>query len=876
MALLLWAGGLVGFIAQLPQIGIAIWAVNVINATFSFLQEYRAEKATQALRRILPLYARVLRDHREARIPAQDLVPGDVVLVAEGDRISADARLVEAIELRVDQSTLTGESNPVVKSAEPLVAPDTPLVDRANLILAGTSVSSGRGRAVVFATGMNTEFGRVASLTESIEEQPSPLQHEMARVSRVVSALAVTIGLIFFALAVLIAGVNPSASFIFAMGMIVAFVPEGMLPTVTLSLAMGVQRMARRNALVKRLSAVETLGSATVICTDKTGTITENQMTVQELWMPGRHLTVSGAGYARDGAIIEHGSPLPTPVDDDLSELLRAASLCTSSRVLPEEASSNDEPGRRWRVEGDSTEGALQIVAAKGGILPGDSPREQRIHEIPFDAKRRRMSTVHLLDRVDGAEHHARKTAVLYMKGAPQEVLSVCSHIRSGGRDQPIDNAWQAEVVAANDGFAATGLRVLAAAVRHDPIPVDQVGHVRSTPEDLEQDLTFLGLLAMRDVPRPEVHEAVEKCHRAGIRIVMITGDYGLTAKTIARDVGIVRGESQVITGADIDAMDDDALRQSLRTATIVARAAPQHKLRVVGALQDDGHIVAVTGDGVNDAPALKKADIGVAMGRGGTDVAREAADMVLADDNFSSIVAAIEEGRAVFANIRRFAVYVFNSNVAEAIPFVLMLFSRGAIPLPLTVMQVLAIDLGTDMVPAIGLGAERPEENVMDRPPRSQDEPLLTGPILARALFWYGAIESVASMSGYFFLNWLNGWPMVPLAPEGTEVYRMATTMTFAGVVATQVGAVFGCRTDHASIFRVGFFTNRLILLGVVTELTLLALIVYVPALQSIFGTAPIGLQEWLFVFAWTPVIFLADEARKAWLRARSRSRLV
>jgi magnesium-transporting ATPase (P-type) len=541
--------------------------------------------------------------------------------------------------------------------------------------------------------------------------------------------------------------------------------------------------------------------------------------------------------------------------------------------LLPEESSPDDGSVSRWRVEGDPTEAALQIVAAKGGIsLDGESHREPRVHEIPFDAKRRRMSTVHVVNPTgsDGAEARSNSASVLYMKGAPHEVLNACTRIRMSGEDLPVDDAWRAEVLTTNDQYAGVGLRVLAAAVRHNPILVDRVDHSSLKVADLERDLTFLGLLAMRDVPRPEVHDAVTKCHRAGIRIVMITGDYGLTAQTIARDVGIVRGDSQVISGADIDAMDDITLRESLRDATIVARAAPQHKLRVVTALQEEGHIVAVTGDGVNDAPALKKADIGVAMGRGGTDVAREAADMVLIDDNFASIVAAIEEGRAVFANIRRFAVYVFNSNMAEAVPFVMMLFSRGGIPLPLTVMQVLAIDLGTDMVPAIGLGAEHPEGNVMDRPPRSQDEPLLTRHILALALFWYGAIEAVAAMTGYFFVNWLNGWPSVPLAAEGTDVYRMATTMTFAGIVATQVGAVFGCRTDHVSIFRVGFFTNRLVLLGVMTELTLLALIVYVPALQSIFGTEPLGLQHWIFIFAWTPVIFFADEARKAWLRSR------
>jgi magnesium-transporting ATPase (P-type) len=375
------------------------------------------------------------------------------------------------------------------------------------------------------------------------------------------------------------------------------------------------------------------------------------------------------------------------------------------------------------------------------------------------------------------------------------------------------------------------------------------------------------------DPPRPEVADAVKKCHTAGIRIIMITGDYGLTAETIARRIGILRTSApKVIAGVDLDALDDQALKEALHQEVIFARVAPEHKLRVVTSLKEMGEIVAVTGDGVNDAPALKKADIGVAMGLAGTDVAKEAADMILTDDNFASIVYAVEEGRAVYTNIRKFAVYVFNSNMAEAVPFVVWLFSRGLIPLPLTVMQILAIDLGTDMVPAIGLGAEPPEAGIMKRPPRSQKEPLLNIKLLSKALLWYGLIESVAAMSAYFFLNWLHGWPGVPLAAEGTLTYRMATTMTLASVVATQVGAVMACRTDRASIFRIGFFSNRLVLWGIVVELALLATLIYTPFLQPIFNTAPIGLREWAYLFAWTPAIFFLDEIRKAIIRRRER----
>ncbi len=461
---------------------------------------------------------------------------------------------------------------------------------------------------------------------------------------------------------------------------------------------------------------------------------------------------------------------------------------------------------------------------------------------------------------------------MVYVKGAPKEVLALCTHVRHDGQVLPMDNSLRTRIMAANDDYARNGLRVLAVAYRQLP-EASRSGSapVEYTPESIERDLMFLGLMAMMDPPRPEVAEAVQQCHSAGIRIIMITGDYGLTAETIARRIGILKtSHPKVITGVDLDALDDQALKEALRQEVIFARVAPEHKLRVVTALKEMGEIVAVTGDGVNDAPALKKADIGVAMGLAGTDVAKEAADMILTDDNFASIVHAVEEGRAVYANIRKFGVYVFNSNMAEAVPFIVFLFSRGLIPLPMTVMQVLSIDLGTDMVPAIGLGAEPPEAGIMQLPPRSQKEPLLNARLLGKALLWYGMIESVASMSAYFFLNWLNGWPGVPLAAEGTLIYRMATTMTLAGVVATQVGAVMGCRTDRASIFRIGFFTNRLVLWGIAAELTLLGILIYTPFLHSIFNTAPIGLREWAYLFAWTPVIFLLDELRKAILRWR------
>jgi Ca2+-transporting ATPase len=862
MAILLWVGGIVAFLAQMPQIGIAIWMVNIINGAFSFWQEFKAEKATEALRKLLPSYARVLRDGEVQRIITEELVPADIILLEEGDRISADARLIDENELRVDQSTLSGESHPVRKTSDAVLQEDLTRPETPNLIFAGTTVAAGTGRAVVFATGMHTEFGKIAHLTQTVGEELSPLQKEMQRVTKIVTILAISIGIFFFILGILLAGVDLAASFIFAMGMIVAFVPEGMLPTVTLSLAMGVQRMAHRHALIKRLSAVETLGSTTVICTDKTGTLTQNEMTVTSIWLPGYKFSLASVGYSPQGKIqldswtSEPETAAGSAWESNLHDLLVAAGLCNNSRLVPP---NSENPG--WNILGDPTEAALKVAALKGEVdLETEVRRTPRVRELPFDSRRKRMSTI----------HKDKDSLLVYVKGAPKEVLALCTHVRQNYQILPKDNSLVTRIMSVNDDYARNGLRVLAVAYRRLPeASTSGSTPVEYTPESIERDLTFLGLMAMMDPPRPEVAEAVQKCHNAGIRIIMITGDYGLTAETIARRIGILKtSHPKTITGVDLDMLDDKTLKEALGQEVIFARVAPEHKLRVVTALKEMGEIVAVTGDGVNDAPALKKADIGVAMGQAGTDVAKEAADMILTDDNFASIVYAVEEGRAVYANIRKFAVYVFNSNMAEAVPFILFLFSRGLIPLPITVMQVLAIDLGTDMVPAIGLGTEPPDAGVMQVSPRSQKEPLLNARLLSKALLWYGMIETVASMSAYFFLNWLHGWPGVPLAMQGTLTYQMATTMTLAGVVTTQVGAVMGCRTDHASIFRIGIFTNRLVLWGIAVELLLLGILIYTPFLQPIFNTAPIGPREWIYLFAWTPVIFLLDELRKVILR--------
>jgi potassium/sodium efflux P-type ATPase len=856
MAVLLWVGGIVALVAQLPQIAIAIWMVNVINGAFSFWQEFKAEKATEALRKLLPHYVRVLRDGQEQRILAEVLIPGDIMLLAEGDHISADARLVQADELRVDQSTLTGESHPVRKTADAIMQNNLSRAEVPNLVFAGTGVAVGTGRAVVFATGMNTEFGKIANLTQSVGEEPSPLQKEIAVVTRVVTAIAVAVGVVFFVLAILLAGMTLAESFIFGMGMIVAFVPEGLLPTITLSLAMGVQRMVKRHALVKRLSGVETLGCTTVICTDKTGTLTQNEMTVRELWVGRRRLTITGAGYAPDGEILDQDRPV-YETDSNLSRLLLAAAQCNDSRLIPPGGETN-----QWTVLGDPTEAALRVAALKGGLdLEVEARRTPRLRELPFDSRRKRMSTIHRKPGDDAQQ-------IAYVKGAPREILALCTHIWCDGRAESLTEELRAEIMATNDDYARDGLRVLAVAERQLPDHLNRLSAY--TAEIVERDLTFLGLMAMMDPPRPEVAEAVEKCHRAGIRIVMITGDYGLTAESIARRIGIIQSSHpRIITGVELEEMADDRLKEALQAEVIFARVAPEHKLRVVSALQEIGQVVAVTGDGVNDAPALKKADIGVAMGIAGTDVAKEAADMILTDDNFASIVNAIEEGRAVYANIKKFITYIFTSNTPEAVPFILFAFSGARIPLALNIMQILAIDLGTDMVPALALGTEPPEPGIMDKPPRDLRQHVITPSILLRAYPWLGMIQSLAAMSAFYFMYWTSGyngqWTNLP---DSGALYRAATTMTLAAVVATQIGNVFAQRTERTSVFRIGLFSNRLVWVGIAVEVTLIVLIVYVPFLQGIFGTAAFPSGNWLFLLAWTPALLLADELRKALLR--------
>ncbi len=861
MAIMLWIGGFAAIIGQMPQLAGAIWAVVIINGGFSFWQEYRADKATEVLRKMIPAQARVLRDGEEQRIPAEDLVPGDVILLSEGDRISADARLVLESELCTDQSTLTGESHPVRKTSEAVLRTDLARHEIPNIIFAGTNVASGTGKAVVFATGMYSEFGKIAGLTQQVKEELSPLQIEVNRATKVVTVIAVAIGMLFFLLSLLVAKVTLVESFIFMMGMTVAFVPEGMLPLVTLSLAMGVQRMAKRNALVKKLSAVETLGCTTVICTDKTGTLTQNEMTVRNLWVSGRNLAVTGAGYAPVGTIQEGTASLDVSQNSDVRKLLLIASLCNNARLNAPTA----EVGR-WNILGDPTEAALIVAARKAGIdLSVELQAQPRMREIPFESRRKRMTTLHM----QGANLMA------YVKGAPREMLDLCSYILWQGQRQPLDEARRKAIMAVNDEYARSGLRVLAVAARNLTDEVSQrqpLGFWNA--ENVETELTFIGLEAMMDPPRPEVAEAVERCHHAGIRIIMITGDYGLTASSIAQRIGIVSSnQARIITGVELEGMSDDELKQALKGEVIFARVAPEHKLRVVANLQELGHVVAVTGDGVNDAPALKKADIGVAMGLTGTDVAKEAATMVLTDDNFASIVNAVEEGRAVYANIKKFCTYIFTSNMPEAYPFILFVMSGARIPLGMTIMQVLSVDLGTDMLPALALGVEQPEPGLMDKPPRSLKEHVISGPLLARSYLLLGTVQGICALLAFFFHYWTHGYPGQFLGlPDSGAIYAVATTMTLAATVATQIGNLFAQRTERISVFKYPLFSNKMIWIGIASEVALMCLLSYVPFLHPIFNTGPIPLENVPFLIALIPALLVVDEIRKLIVRRRDR----
>ncbi len=821
-AVLLWIGGVLALLAGMPELGWAIFAVVVVNGVFSFAQEYRAERAVQALQRLLPHEITVLRDGLEKRVPTTTLVPGDIVRLDEGDQVPGDVHLLTAEGLRIDQSALTGESYPVFRrpaTADRRAA--VPRFERYELAFAGSNVVAGTATAVVVATGMDTEIGDVAHLTQAVAEPASPLEREMIRITRIVTALALGIGGAFLVLGIGTGRLGPAEGLIFALGVIVANVPEGLLPTMTLALALAVQRMARRHAIVRRLSAVETLGATTVICTDKTGTLTEGHMATRAVWTAGGVHTADDLRNA----------------GEDVRDLFRTAVLASQATV----------------EHGDPMETALVITASALGLdaakLRAAAPL---LTAYPFDSFRKRMTLVRAFD----------ETAMACIKGAPRETLALCATIRVGDDVVPLTDGLRDAFLREHDRLAGEGLRLLTVARR--PLPSTLVG----APEhEVERTLTLLGFVALWDPPRFEVPEAVALCRRAGIRVLMLTGDYGLTGQAIGRRIGL--RVDKVVNGHEVERLDAESLRRLAREPGVLfARMSPVNKLAVVEALKSGGDVVAVTGDGVNDAPALRAADIGVAMGRRGTEVAREAAEMVLADDNFATIVAAVREGRAIYANMGKFVRYIFASNVPELVPF--LAFVLLGVPLPLTVMQILAVDLGTDLMPALALGSEPAEPGIMDRPPRSRDERLLGPRRLLHAYAFLGAAEAVLALAGFFWVYWLAGWrPGLPMASTG-DLYQRATTMTLAGIVAAQVGNVFACRTEHESVFRVGLFRNRLVLVGILVEVLVLVALILLPPFRHLFGLAPLTPHEWAPLLTFPAVVLGLEEGRKWIVRRR------
>ena len=828
-AIILWIAAGLAFFAEwrepgqgMATLGFAIVGVILINGVFSFWQAYRAGQALAALKKLLPSATKVVRAGAVRQVPAAELVPGDVILLEAGDILPADCRLVEAFSVRVNNATVTGESLPASRDAEPCDEPE-PMHAR-NTLLAGTSLVSGEAKALVFATGSHSAFGKIARLTQATADTISPLQIEIVRVSRIVAGLALALGVIFFFIGQAI-GLPFWATFIFAIGIIVANVPEGLLPTVTLALAMGSQRMAKRNALIRHLPAVEALGCTTVICTDKTGTLTQNRMSARRLFIAGRMFETNQVAE-----LIEPHR-----------RFFEVAACCHDLK----DARAAAGPG--WL--GDPMEVALVQLAADA--LPA-LPRSPRVNEIPFDSERKRLSTVHA----------APEGQVLYCKGAPEVVLPRCIRAAMNGGSVALSDELAATFRTAAETMAEKGLRVLAFAWRELPESFELA--------NAEAEMTLAGLIGLEDPPRPEVAGALQKCRDAGIKVIMVTGDHPNTATAIAREIGLVRSAAPVvITGEQLGHLSDIQLQLALDAPEIVfARVLAEQKMRIVSALQKKREIVAVTGDGVNDAPALRKADIGIAMGRSGTDVAREAADMVLLDDNFASIVAAIEEGRAVFANMRKFLTYVLSSNIAELIPCLAFVVFR--IPLPLTIIQILAVDLGTDMLPALGLGAEKPAPDIMRAPPRPRTDRLLDWPLLARAYLFLGLMLAAAAMSAYWFVLRSGGWHFGERLAAHDPLYLQATTACLSAIVVMQIANVFLCRSDRLPLFARGLFSNKLILAGIATEILLITLIDYTPWGNALFGTAPIPLAVWLFIIPFALAMLALEELRKWLVRAR------
>ncbi len=822
--ILLVATVLSAFLGQEIE-AIAIAVIVLFAVLLGFVQEYRAERAIEMLRQMAAPTATVLRDDEEVEVPARELVIGDVILLRAGDKIPADVRLVEAINLQIEESALTGESVPVEKHALVLNDRDLALGDRRNMAYSGTAVTYGRGRAVVVATGINTEFGKIAQMLQTVESSKTPLQENLNKVGNTLAKATFVIVAIIVALG-LFRGQPFIEMFIFGIALAVAVVPEALPAVVTISLAIGVQRMVKRNALMRRLPAVETLGSTSVICSDKTGTLTKDEMTVRRIFIAGHFFDVSGAGYDPHGVFSEKDSKVDP--DESLKTLLQAAVLASDARIVRSDADG------RWHVKGDPTEGALVVAAAKAGLHKTELDEQfPRVEEIPFTSETKRMTTL----------HSGMKDIVAYSKGAPEIIIDSCTRYLTSDGETALDSASRDSVLTAARQMASEALRVLAVASKSN-----------AKLENAEQQMTFLGLVGMIDPPRSEAKAAIKTCEQAGIRPIMITGDHPITAQAVARELNLLK-TGNVVTGTELEAMSDAEFEREVENIDVYARVSPAHKLKVVTALQKKGHIVAMTGDGVNDAPALKKADIGIAMGITGTGVTREAAAMTLTDDNFASIVAAVEEGRGIFSNIKKYLMYLLSSNIGE-----IGLMAGATLlgfPIPLSAVQILYVNLATDGLPALALAVDPPEADLMRRQPRNPRTGIFTRPVVTLMLL--GGVWSTMVNLGLF------AW-----ARSSGRSDAEAMTMTFVSLVLIQFFKAYNFRSDRLSVLNHPF-ANKWLNMAIAWELTLLTLIVYLPFLHIPFGTFSLTLIDWAIIiclaFSVSPILELSKwMERRGW----------
>lgn len=840
MVLVLLGAGIVSFFLGEVVDSLAIMAILLVNALFGFVQEFRAEQSLQALSRLTAPKATAVRDGEPVEIPASQLVPGDLVLVRAGDRIAADGRLVWSMSLEADESLLTGESVPVAKDAFYVGRKDEPIGDRKNMLFMGTAVTRGRGRLLITGTGSHTQIGEIARLIQHGEEEPSPLQMRLAHLGRRLVAACFLLVAMVFAAGVL-RGLPMYSMFLTGVSLAVAAIPEGLPAVVTAALAIGVQRMIRRKAIVRRLPAVETLGCVTVICTDKTGTLTRNEMTATRLWTLGREVEVSGTGYTPEGKFFIGGRDIDPRRDPQLQLALEIGMLCNASTLTMEGKGERAKRGSAWRVIGDPTDGALLVLGTKAGLNIDELRRRvPTLVEHPFDPLRRRMSVV------------AGKNGTLYsyVKGAPGAILERCTHIQVGERIEAMTNAKRRLVEEQVRKYASAALRVIALAYR--VVPSEAKG-----AEPWEDGLTFVALAGLFDPPREEAARAIAKSRRAGIRTIMLTGDHPATAQAISRLVGLSGGGNEVVTGEEIDTLDDSALRDVVTRVSCFARVSPVQKLRIVRSLKSAGELVAMTGDGVNDAPAVKEADIGISMGRTGADVTKEASDMVLADDNYATIVAAVEEGRAIYENIRKFIRYLLGCNAGEVLAMLAALLV--GLPLPLLPLQILWMNLVTDGLPAIALGVDPGDEHSMQRGPRPVREGIFARNLWKRILL-SGMVIGGSTLLIFALALWLR---------PGMEDW--ARTMAFTTLVVAQLLYAFVCRSEELSVWEAGPFANRYLVAAVLISFGMQLAVVYWAPLAAVFRTIPLALGDWLLIFLASSWGYVAE-----WAVRMTRTRLL